>query len=158
MVEAGCKIHSAVEIPAYFEGVQGVGAKDSIPHKTVIIAIPSRLVITVPRCYNDPVLKPIFKANDDLFDYYAEEDAEFNILTVFLMYHKLNIENSPWKAYLKTIAKPETAVDWPEADLVGLNKSLIEEILHVKRECKKVEQDMCTYLKGTKVFGHLSQE
>ena len=41
------------------------------------------------------------------------------------MYNKLNIETSPWKAYLKTIAKPETAVDWPEKDLVGLNKSLI---------------------------------
>ena len=70
-------------------------------------------MITVPRCYNDPILKPIFKVNDDLFDYEVDEDAEFNILTVFLMYNKMNIEKSPWKAYLKTIAKPETAVDWP---------------------------------------------
>lgn len=138
MVKAGCKIHPAVTIPDYFDGVQGVGTSQSIPHKTVIIAVPSKLVITVPRCYNDPILKPLFKANDDLFDYEAEEDAEFNILTVFIMYNKLNLESSPWKPYLKTIAKPETAVDWPDQDLYGLNKSLVEEILHVRRECKKV--------------------
>lgn len=133
MIDSGCKIHPALNIPDYFNGVQGIGTNASIPHRTVIIAIPSKLVITVPRCYNDPALKSIFKANDDLFDYEAEEDAEFNILCVFLMYNKLNIETSPWKPYLRTIAKPETAVDWPEKDLVGLNQSLIEEILHVRR-------------------------
>ena len=41
MVEAGCKIHPALEIPAYFDGVQGMGTNQSIPHKTVILAIPS---------------------------------------------------------------------------------------------------------------------
>lgn len=75
----------------------------------------------------------MYKSNDDLFDYEADEDAEFNILCVFLMYHKMHIETSPWKVYLKTIAEPETGVSWPDKDLAGLNKSIIEEILHVRQ-------------------------
>jgi hypothetical protein len=52
--DSGCFIHPALEIPAYFDGIQGVGTREDLPHKTVIIAIPSKLVITVPNCYNDP--------------------------------------------------------------------------------------------------------
>lgn len=79
----------------------------------------------MPKCYNDPELKSLFKQSDELFDYEVEEDAEFNVLCVFLMYHKMHIERSPWRVYLKTISPPETAVNWPDSDLVGLNKSLI---------------------------------
>ncbi len=43
-----------------------------------------------------------------------------------MMYHKLHLNNSEWKPYLETIAEPETAVDWEDGDLKGLNKSLIE--------------------------------
>ena len=60
--------------------------------------------------------------NDDLFDYEASDDCEFNVLCVFLMYHKMNIEKSEWKIYLETIGDPETAVDWPDRMLKGLNK------------------------------------
>ena len=44
--------------------------------------------------------------NDDLFDYEASDDCEFNVLCVFLMYHKMNIEKSEWKIYLETIGDP----------------------------------------------------
>lgn len=126
-------MHPGIQIPAFFEGVQGIGTNQDLPHKTIIMAIPSRLVITVPRCYQDPELKSLYRMSDDLFDYETDEDAEFNILCVFLMYHKMHIEKSPWKAYLRTIAEPETAVSWPDKDLAGLNKSVIEEILHVRK-------------------------
>jgi hypothetical protein len=35
----------------------------------LIVAIPSNLILTVSRCYNDPTLKKLFLNNDDLFDY-----------------------------------------------------------------------------------------
>ena len=76
------------------------------------MAIPSSKIITVTKCYNDPELKSLFSSNDDHFDYEVDEEAEFKVLCVFLMYHKLHIDKSPWKAYLKTMAAPETAVDW----------------------------------------------
>jgi hypothetical protein len=55
--------------------VQGVGSSAAIPPKTLIIAVPSSMILTVTRCYNDPQLKRLFLANDDLFDYEASEDA-----------------------------------------------------------------------------------
>lgn len=106
MVSKGCIIHPNLTIPSRINGVQGVGTNASISPKTLIVAIPSHLILTVTRCYNDPLLKKLFLANDDLFDYEASEDAEFNVLCVFMMYHKLNIEGSEWKAYLETIAEP----------------------------------------------------
>lgn len=74
------------------------------------------------------------------------------------MYHKMNIEKSPWKVYLKTIAEPETAVSWPDKDLAGLNKSMIEEIIHVRKECKKVEDSLCNFLAKTKQFKAIGYE
>lgn len=77
-----------------------MGTKGIIPPKTVVIAVPSSLILTVTKCYKDPELKSIFTKNDDLFDYEASDDCEFNVLCVFLMYHKLNIDKSPWRIYL----------------------------------------------------------
>ncbi len=71
MVAKGCLIHPHVQIPAEFSGVQGVGTSAAIPPKTLIIAVPSSMILTVTRCYNDPQLKKLFLANDDLFDYEA---------------------------------------------------------------------------------------
>jgi hypothetical protein len=104
MVAKGCRIHPYLTIPANLNGVQGVATNKSIPAKTLIVAIPSKLILTVSRCYKDAALKKLFLANDDLFDYYASENAEFNVLCVFIMYHKLNLEKSDWKPYLETIA------------------------------------------------------
>jgi len=68
-----------------------VSTKGAIPPKTLIIAIPSSLVLTVTKCYKDPLLNPLFKGNKSLFRNDESEDAEFNILCVFIMYHQLNI-------------------------------------------------------------------
>lgn len=97
MVQKGCIIHPHVQIPTSFDGVLGIGTTGPLPHKTLIIAIPSSLILTTTKCYNDPKLKRLFEKNDDLFDYEASEDAEFNVLCVFMMYHRLHPEESPWK-------------------------------------------------------------
>jgi len=75
MVTKGCLIHPSLEIPCNINGVQGIGTKALIPHKTLIMAIPSSLILTVTRCYNDPLLKKLFLANDDLFDYDSSDDC-----------------------------------------------------------------------------------
>jgi hypothetical protein len=69
MVAKGCRIHPHLAIPARMNGVQGVGTSKPIPAKTLIVAVPASLILTVTRCYNDPVLKRLFLGNDDLFDY-----------------------------------------------------------------------------------------
>ena len=69
MIKEGCKIHPNITIPSSINGVQGISSNNPIPHKTIIIAVPSKLILTVSKCYNDPKLKKLFLANDDLFDY-----------------------------------------------------------------------------------------
>lgn len=60
MVEKGCIIHPHVQIGADFGGVLGIGSTGSLPHKTLIVAVPSSLILTTTRCYNDPKLKKLF--------------------------------------------------------------------------------------------------
>ena len=45
-------------------GVQGVATNKAIPPKTLIIAVPSSLILTVSKCYKDPQLKSVFSKND----------------------------------------------------------------------------------------------
>lgn len=71
MQEKGCILHPHISIPASFDGVLGIGSTGLLPHKTLILAVPSNLILTVTRCYNDPKLKKLFENNDDLFDYEA---------------------------------------------------------------------------------------
>lgn len=69
MVKNGCLIHKSLNIPSNINGVQGISTNSLIPHKTLVIAVPSKLILTVTRCYKDPKLKKLFEDNDDLFDY-----------------------------------------------------------------------------------------
>jgi hypothetical protein len=106
MKAKGCIIHPNVSIPARFGNVLGIGTTGPLPHKTLIIAIPSQIILSTTRCYNDPALHKLFLKNDDLFDYEASEDAEFNVLCVFMMHHRLHPEHSPWKEYIQAISEP----------------------------------------------------
>ena len=45
--DKGCIIHPNVDIPMKFNGVQGIGANAPLPPKTLIIAIPSSLILSV---------------------------------------------------------------------------------------------------------------
>lgn len=69
MLKQGCLIHKNLTIPSNINGVQGISTNAVIPEKTLIIAVPSKLILTVTKCYNEPKLKKLFLANDDLFDY-----------------------------------------------------------------------------------------
>jgi hypothetical protein len=69
MVKQGCYIHPNLAVPSSINGVQGIATNSPIAHKTLVMAIPAKLILTVTKCYNNPKLKKLFLANDDLFDY-----------------------------------------------------------------------------------------
>lgn len=54
------------------------------------MAIPEKLILTVEKCYYGE-LRKLYEANDDLFDYEDSDDAEFNVLAVFIMHEKAKI-------------------------------------------------------------------
>ena len=43
-------------------------------------------------------------------------------------------------------------MDWNNQELAGLNRSLVEEVVHVRRECVKLEEELVEYLMGRKEF------
>jgi len=69
MIEKGCKVHPNITIPSHVDGVLGISTNALIPHKTLFLAVPSKLILTTTKCYNDPKLHKLFEKNDDLFDY-----------------------------------------------------------------------------------------
>ena len=69
MVARGCKVHPGIRVPERVDGVLGIAAAEALPHKTLVLAVPSSLILTTTRCYNDPALHRLFLKNDDLFDY-----------------------------------------------------------------------------------------
>ena len=50
------------------------------------MAVPHKLILTAEKVYKNKELKHLFAGNDDLFDYEACDENEFNILAVFLMF------------------------------------------------------------------------
>ena len=75
IMDNGCKMHPGIKILEKYDGVMGIGTCEDLPHKTLILAVPSKLILSIKRCYNDPELKSLFEENDDLFDYEADEEG-----------------------------------------------------------------------------------
>lgn len=83
----GCRIAPGVTIPTLFsDGGIGVQTVETLRSHQLILAIPSKLILTAEKVYKLPSLKRLFANNDDLFDYEACDENEFNILAVFLMH------------------------------------------------------------------------
>ena len=73
-------------------------------------------------------LKPILKRFKHLYNMDHSEDAEFNILALFILREKILGEKSFWKPYLDTIDRSYTMMDWTSEDLAMIeDESLIEE-------------------------------
>ena len=74
-------------------------------------------------------LKEIINKYPDLFDEEENDDAEFSILTLFVLREKMLGEDSFWKPYLDTIDRSYTMLDWTEEDLSHIEDlSLREEV------------------------------
>jgi hypothetical protein len=48
-------------------------------------------------------------------------------------------------------------VDWSNFELKGLNRSIIEEVVHVRRECEKLEEELIAYLLRRKEFAEIEE-
>lgn len=63
-----------------------------------------------------------------MFDEKHTNDAEFNILAMFVFYEKLKGEKSFWFPYFSTITKQITLFEWMSKDLALIeDKQLLQE-------------------------------
>lgn len=131
-------------IAADSSGSMGLETRGELPASTAVMAVPEKLILTVQKCYESRELNKLYRANDDLFDYEESDDAEFNVLAVFVMYEKGKILkgkrehpeeefHSFWQPYLDSVDQPETAMDWTPEELVGMPQDFLEEVEHFRR-------------------------
>ena len=104
-----------LEYPAFFEGdLLGVRAKEQINHRDMILSIPYKVLISLDKCLEDPVLGRVFKENPALFGEDENPDWEQLTLCVFLMFEHQKGEKSFWWPYLNLMPDVKFFCDWDD--------------------------------------------
>ncbi|KAL4463988.1 hypothetical protein ABPG74_005925 [Tetrahymena malaccensis] len=135
-------IHKNIGVPAAFGplGIPGVVALEDIPANTVIAAIPDKVMISQYHI-KEGELKEMIQSeqNKHLFNEKVAGDAEFNILTAFLIYEKLRQDKeSFYKPYFDTIERSYTLYDWDENDIKQTEcPELIDEFKFYKEDVEE---------------------
>ncbi|KAL4510604.1 hypothetical protein ABPG72_004758 [Tetrahymena utriculariae] len=154
--------------------------KVSFKFQQVIAAIPDKVMISQYHI-KEGELKEMLQSekNAHLFNEKQAGDAEFNILTAFLIYERLKKNGeSFYQPYFDTIERSYTLYDWEEKDIIQTEcPELIDEFKHYKedvevtwiqlKEClvqypqfydkEKLTRELffwCYELVMTRVFGH----
>lgn len=63
-----------VEYPTYFDGIRGTRSTGNIEHREAYISLPFKMVMSVGKAKNHPVLSKIIDSNPKMFD----ESEDYN--------------------------------------------------------------------------------
>ena len=103
-----------------------------------IICIPNRLIVSLDRV-SEGELKYIIDQNPSLFDEEKTHDAEFNILSLFVVREKLKKEGSLFHPYFQAVGKTQTLLNWSEQDIREVeDQLLIEEFKQFKKDMREL--------------------
>ena len=87
-----------LQYPAIFEGgLIGTKVTQEITHREAYLAIPFKMMITITKATDDPVIGPIVKENLDLLD------TDQIVLALFMLYEVTKGKSSYWYPYLRTM-------------------------------------------------------
>ena len=93
----GAKIEKAVFPSVFGDGLMGLSAREDIAPNKCFIAVPKKLVISVPMARES--MSGFFSKYPGLFTD-KHPDHEFLILVSFLLHHYLQGEKSFWYPYI----------------------------------------------------------
>jgi hypothetical protein len=81
---------NGVQFPSAFGkiGYTGVSFTSNMQSSTSIIAVPNKIIIST-KTVRESELNVIITENPDFFDENENSDADFNILTLFVMWEKM---------------------------------------------------------------------
>ncbi|KRX00204.1 Rubisco LSMT, substrate-binding domain [Pseudocohnilembus persalinus] len=96
-------------------GVPGIAASDEIPENTILAAVPNKMIINVKKALESELIE-VYKSSPKNFNMKINEDAEFNILTLFLIREYIKGTDSFWYPYISSIGKSYTLYDWTKYD------------------------------------------
>jgi hypothetical protein len=105
-----------IEYPAFFEGgLVGAKVKEPIEHREAFLIIPQDIIISLDKCFADPVLGHVYASHPELF---TEEydDWEQITLTVFLIYQKQMGESGKWWPYIELMPDVTFFCDLPKEE------------------------------------------
>ena len=83
----------------------------------MILSIPYRVLISLDKCKEDPILGRVYAENPDLFGEESNPDWEQLSLCVFLMFEWQKGEKGFWWPYLDLMPHVKFFCDWPDEDV-----------------------------------------
>ena len=113
-----------MEYPAYFEGgLLGVRCKEQVEHREAYMFIPLKMVMSLAKAQQHPVLKPIIAENSECFD--AEENGDYEQLTLALfMFYEITLgRRSYWYPYLRLMPDVEFTSSWSQEEMAETQDS-----------------------------------
>ena len=104
--------------------------KEEITARETICYIPNKLLISTETARNSEIAE-IFRVHPDVF--LANEDRDFNVLVVFLMYERSKGPESFWHPYFETVQLVDLPALWEDEDIEKLqDPELVENIKYFK--------------------------
>ena len=144
----------AIHVPVRFpEGEVGVAASRHISKRELVMAIPTKLVISVDTALKSE-LKPFYNKHKHIFHPDVEEDAEFNILSVFLFSEYLKGKESFYSPYLKCLPKDGFLLMSEDTQVNKLG-FLVEEINCLKEQLRGSSVLIMKAMRAEEVFASL---
>ena len=103
-----------IEYPAYFEdGLVGVRCTQDIQNREAFLYVPYKLVYSLNKVVEHPVLAPVIKAHPDVFhEEEGHHDWEHLTLVLGLIYEMTLGKKSFWYPYLRQMPDVEFSSSW----------------------------------------------
>ena len=90
-----------IKYPKYFEdGLIGVECTDDIRHREAFLFVPVKMLLTVKKAKEHPVLSKVIEDNPDVFSSEKNQDSDHFILVLFLFYETCLGTQSFWFPYI----------------------------------------------------------
>ena len=116
--------------PAYFDGIVGMRCTDDIKYREGFIYVPYKMIISVGKAREHPVLKDIISENPELFDQECNDNHEVLILVLMVLYEITLLQDSYYYPYLRQLPYSQAPSLWYKDDIKACqNEELIKDTL-----------------------------
>lgn len=111
-----------MEYPAFFEGgLIGTKCIEDIKHREAYLFVPLKIMMTIDKVLNHPVLSGIVAAHPEAFSEEDNQDYEQLSLCLFLFYEMSLGQKSFWYPYLRLMPIVEFTCLWDEKEIQDMD-------------------------------------
>ena len=119
-----------LQYPAEFDGgLLGIKCMEEIKHREAYLYVPFKMVLSLKKANNHPVINQIMKENPDIFSKDQYPDYEQLTLALFIFYEMTLGKKSYWYPYLRLMPDVEFTSSWSNEEMVTTQDKQLAEIL-----------------------------